>query len=181
MNLKKNERLAPPLMFAFRAAHEKRDAKKALDLRDASGQRVIAARRVGARAPISEAGLRREVNSDLSDLLNTVNLNSAFDLEEAPEVAKSVLNYGFPDLSNHTIDEHRLVEISKQIEQALMIFEPRLATDTLAVGRNPEIDSEALRIKFLIRADLRAEPLDVPVEFVAEVEVDSGKIKVERL
>ena len=181
MNLKKNERLAPPLMFAFRAAHEKRDAKKALDLRDSSGQRVIAARRVGARAPISEAGLRREVNSDLSDLLNTVNLNSAFDLEEAPEVAKSVLNYGFPDLSNRTIDEYRLVEISKQIEQALMTFEPRLATSTLAVGRNPEIDSEALRIKFLIRADLRAEPLDVPVEFVAEVEVDSGKIKVERL
>ena len=178
---KKNERLAPPLMFAFRAAHEKRDAKKALDLRDASGQRVIASRRSPSRAPISESGLRREVNADLVDLLNTVNLDSALDLEEAPEVARSVLNFGLPDLSTRTIDEHRLLEISKQIEQALMIFEPRLATDTLAVGRNPEIDPEALRIKFLIRADLRAEPLDVPVEFVAEVELDSGKIKVDRL
>ena len=28
MALKKNERLAPPLMFAFRTAHEKRDAKQ---------------------------------------------------------------------------------------------------------------------------------------------------------
>jgi type VI secretion system protein ImpF len=178
---KKNERLAPPLMFAFRAAHEKRDAKKALDLRDASGQRIIASRRSPSRAPISESGLRREVNSDLVDLLNTVNLDSALNLDEAPEVARSVLNFGFPDLSTRTIDEHRLIEISKQIEQALKKFEPRLAADTLSVSRNPAIDVEALRLKFFIKADLRAEPLDVPVEFVAEVELDSGKIKVDRL
>jgi type VI secretion system protein ImpF len=178
---KKNERLAPPLMFAFRAAHEKRDAKKTLDLRDASGQRVIASRRSPSRAPISESGLRREVNADLVDLLNTVNLDSAFDLEEAPEVKRSVLNFGLPDLSTRTIDEHRLIEISRDIEQALKAFEPRLAANTLSVGRNPSIDSEALRLKFFIKADLRAEPLDVPVEFVAEVELDSGKIKVDRL
>jgi type VI secretion system protein ImpF len=181
MALKKNERLAPPLMFAIRTAHEKRDARKALDLRDASGQRVIAARRAPSRAPISEPGLRREVNSDLVDLLNTTNLDSAIGLDDAPEVARSVLNFGFPDLSTRTIDEHRLIEISKQIERALMIFEPRLAHDTLAVGRSPFIDAEALRIKFFIKADLRAEPIDVPVEFIAEVELDSGKIKVDRL
>jgi type VI secretion system protein ImpF len=178
---KKNERLAPPLMFAFRAAHEKRDAKKALDLRDASGQRVIASRRSPSRAPISESGLRREVNSDLVDLLNTVNLDSALDLEEAPEVMRSVLNFGLPDLSTRTIDEHRLMEISRDIERAFATFEPRLASNTLSVSRNAAIDTEALRLKFFIKADLRAEPLDVPVEFVAEVELDSGKIKVERL
>jgi type VI secretion system protein ImpF len=181
MASKRDERLAPPLMFAFRAAHEKRDAKKAVDLRDASGQRVLASRRAANRAPISESGLRREVNSDIVDLLNTVNLNSALDLSEAPEVEKSVLNFGFPDLSNRTIDEHRLTEISKEIEQALRTFEPRLEGSSLAVGRDALIDVEALRLKFLIKADLRAEPLDVPVEFVAEVELDSGKIKVERL
>jgi type VI secretion system protein ImpF len=181
MALKKDERLAPPLMFAFRAAHEKRDAKKTMDLRDASGQRVLASRRAATRAPISETGLRREVNADIVDLLNTVNLNSALDLSEAPEVARSVLNFGFPDLSTRTIDEHRVLEISREIEQALMTFEPRLAGNTLSVGRNPLIDAEALRIKFFIKADLRAEPLDVPVEFVAEVELDSGKIRVDRL
>ncbi len=178
---KNNERLAPPLMFAFRAAHEKRDAKKALDLRDPSGQRIIASRRSPSRAPISESGLRREVNSDLVDLLNTVNLDSAQSLEDAPEVRRSVLNFGLADLSNRTIDEQRLSEISKQLEQALRVFEPRLAAETLSVGRSPVIDAEALRLKFFIKADLRSEPLDVPVEFVAEVELDSGKIKVDRL
>src|ERR1700761_4752159 len=95
----KTERRAPPLMFAFRTAHEKKDAKKALDLRDAAGERVIAARRAPSRAPISESGLRREVGADLADLLNTTNLDAALDLAEAPQVAASVLNYGFPDVS----------------------------------------------------------------------------------
>ena len=181
MALKSKERLAPPLMFAFRTAHEKRDAKKTLDLRDAAGERVIAPRRASSRAPISESGLRREVGADLVDLLNTINLDAAIGLENAPEVARSVLNYGFPDLSMCTIDEQRLVELSREIERALSIFEPRLATSTLKVGRDPFIDIGALRIKFFIKADLRAEPMDVPVEFVAEVELDSGKIKVDRL
>jgi type VI secretion system protein ImpF len=181
MGLKKDERLAPPLMFAFRAAHEKRDAKKALDLRDASGQRVIATRRAQSRAPISEPGLRREVSADLVDLLNTTNLDAAFSLEDAPEVARSVLNFGFPDLSAWTIDENRLLELSREIERSLMIHEPRLAAATLKVNRDPFVDIEALRLKFFIKADLRTEPIDVPVEFVAEVELDTGRIAVDRL
>jgi type VI secretion system protein ImpF len=181
MALKKHERLAPPLMFAFRSAHEERDAKKSLDLRNAGGERVIAARRAPSRALISEAGLRREVNADLVDLLNTTNLDAAISLDEAPQVARSVLNFGFPDLSTRTIDEHRLTEISIEIQQALTTFEPRLAAGTLKVGREPYVDVEALRLKFFIRADLRAEPMDVPVEFIAEVELDTGKIKVDRL
>ena len=181
MALKKHERLAPPLMFAFRTAHEKRDANKALDLRDAHGERIIASRRAPSKAPISESGLRREVSADLADLLNTTNLDAAIDLEEAPEVARSVLNFGFPDLSAWTIDEHRLMELSREIERALQTYEPRLAGASLKVGRDPMVDTEALRLKFFVKADLRAEPIDVAVEFVAEVELDSGKIVVDRL
>jgi type VI secretion system protein ImpF len=32
-----------------------------------------------------------------------------------------------------------------------------------------------------VKADLRARPVNVPVEFIAEVELDSGKIKIDRL
>ena len=41
----KKDRLSPPLMLAFRNAYAARDARKKLDLRDASGERVIASRR----------------------------------------------------------------------------------------------------------------------------------------
>src|ERR1700735_3497640 len=104
----RNDRLAPPLMYAFRAANEKRDAKKRIDLRDEAGERVIAPRRVTTRIPISESGLRREVMTDLLGLLNTTNLDAAEDLADMPAVRSSILNFGFPDLSHRTIDENSL-------------------------------------------------------------------------
>ena len=123
MAINKNDRLAPPLMYAFRAAHEKKDAKARVDLRDESGERVIAARRLTTRSPISETGLRREVMVGLLNLFNTTNLAAADDLSKAPEVRGSILNYGFPDLSWRTLDENGLSEVSREIEIALADFE----------------------------------------------------------
>ena len=37
------------------------------------------------------------------------------------------------------------------------------------------------RVRFLVSADLRLHPVNVPMEFVAEIELDSGKIKIDRL
>ena len=74
-----------------------------------------------------------------------------------------------------------LPTVQGEIERALTIFEPRLDATTLKVGRDPFVDAEALRVKFFIAADLRAEPMEVPVEFTAEMELDTGKIKVDRL
>jgi type VI secretion system protein ImpF len=167
-------------MYAFRAAHEKRDAKQKLDLRDESGERVIAARRVTTRGPISESGLRREVMTDLVNLLNSTNLDSAEDLSPAPAVRRSILNYGFPDLSARTLDENGVRDIAREIEIALSDFEPRLARQSIHASRDATISGDELKVRFVVKADLRARPVNVPVEFVAEVELDSGKIKIDR-
>ncbi len=176
----RNDRLAPPLMYAFRAAHEKRDAKQRLDLRDEAGERVIAARRVTTRSPISESGLRREVMTDLLGLLNTTNLDAATDLSTLPAVRSSILNYGFPDLSWRTIDENSLSDVAREIEIALTDFEPRLASSSIRASRDASVAVDELKLRFLVKADLRAQPVNVPVEFVAEVELD-GKIRIDRL
>ena len=181
MTSPRNDRLAPPLMYAFRAAHEKRDAKQKLDLRDEGGDRVIAARRVTTRGPISESGLRREVMSDLINLLNSTNLDAAEDLSATPAVMKSILNYGFPDLASRTLDENGVRDVARQIEIALGDFEPRLARQTIHASRDMTIDDAELRVRFIVKADLRARPVNVPVEFIAEVELDSGKIKLDRM
>jgi type VI secretion system protein ImpF len=176
----KNDRLAPPLMHAFRAAHAARDAKLEVDLRD-QGERVIAPRRVMARTPISERELRKLVDSDLAALLNTTNLDSAQDLSGAPEVRKSVLNFGFPDLARRSIDEERVFDIAREIETALRDFEPRLVRGSIKARRDNSVSPEELRVRFLVDAELRIEPVNLPVEFIAEVEVESGRIKVDRL
>ena len=41
--------------------------------------------------------------------------------------------------------------------------------------------ADTLRVRFLVSAELRVYPMNVPAEFVAEVEVDSGKVKIDRL
>jgi type VI secretion system protein ImpF len=176
----KNDRLAPPLMHAFRAAHRERDAAAPVDIRD-RGDRVLASRRAAARAPISENELRKLVNSDLVALFNTTNLNSAEDLSSAPEVRRSILNFGFPDLTWRTIDENDVNSIAREIETALHDFEPRLAPGSVKARRDNSVTADTLRVRFLVSAELRCHPVNVQTEFVAEVEVDSGKVRIDRL
>jgi type VI secretion system protein ImpF len=167
-------------MHAFRVAHLERDAKLSAGAYD-NGERIIASRRATARAPISESDLRRLVNSDLVSLLNTTNLASAEDLSEAPEVRRSILNYGFPDLAWRSIDEQSVSEIARELEVALREFEPQLASGSVKARRDETVKSDELRLRFLVKAELRAHPVNTQMEFVAEVELDSGKIKIDRI
>lgn len=178
---RKNDRLAPPLMHAFRAAHEARDSKKRLDVRDESGERVIAGRRMSARTAITEPVLRAEVQRDLANLLNTVNLASIEDLSRLPEVRRSILNYGIPDLVHRSIDESGIGSVTSEIERALIDYEPRLVAQTIHATRDPRVRASDGQIRFHVRADLMCDPVNVPVEFVADVEVETGKVKVDRL
>ena len=112
-------------MHAFRAAHRDRDATVKVDIRD-QGDRVIASRRLMARAPIPETELRKTVNTELVALFNTTNLEAIEDLSTAPEVRKSIINFGFPSLTRRTIDENEVSGVAREIETALRDFEPRL-------------------------------------------------------
>jgi type VI secretion system protein ImpF len=168
-------------MHAFRAAHEARDAKKPLDLRDESGERVIAGRRMAARTAITEPVLRREVARDITNLLNTVNLDSAEGLAQYPEVKRSILNYGLPDLVHRSIDEGGVVNVAGEIERALLDYEPRLVAGTIHAERDMRARASDLQIRFRVRADLQCDPLNVPVEFVADLELETGKVNIDRL
>jgi type VI secretion system protein ImpF len=173
-------RLSPPLMHVFRAAHEAKDAKKRLDIRNEAGDRIIASRRLRARHVITEAALRGEVSRDLEALLNTVALESTIDMTETPYARKSILNFGIPDIADRTIDETRVDNIPEEIKTAIIQYEPRLAAASLHVERDMSIDPAELKVRFVVRADLTCDPVHVAVEFVADV-IDTGKIMVNRL
>jgi type VI secretion system protein ImpF len=177
----RKDRLSPPLMYAFRAANAARDATKKIDLRDEAGGRVIAGRRSVARTPISESVLRREVARDLDSLMNTIALESAEDLTGFDQVRKSILNYGLPDIAHRSIDEHTVGDIQDEIKTALMNYEPRLARDSIRASRDMAVGVEELKVRFVVQAELHCEPVNVPVEFVADIEFDGGGIQIHRL
>lgn len=178
---KKTDRFAPPLMQAFRAAFRAHDSKKPADQRDASGERVIAGRRNAARRATDEGALREVLSEDLASLLNTVSLGSSEDISEFPFVAKSILNFGLADLTRISIEETAVENIAAELRAALCGYEPRLASSSIEVERDRTIDPATLKVRFNIRADMLASPIDVPVNFVADLELDSAKMRISRL
>jgi type VI secretion system protein ImpF len=113
--------------------------------------------------------------------MNTIALESSINLESSEYVRRSILNFGFPDLTHRTIDENSLDEIRDEIKTVLVRFEPRLLPETVRVGRDAMVKQAELKIRFVVNAELFCDPVNVPVEFLAEVELDTAKIQVSRL
>ncbi len=137
----RKDRLTPPLMHAFREAFRHKDAKKELDLRDDTGERIIASRRVSARSWVNEAAMRRDLAEDLTRLLNTVNLASTQDLTDHTYAERSIINYGLLDISAYSIDENAVGDITHKLRQSLVDYEPRLIASTIEVARDTSLDS----------------------------------------
>ena len=172
-------------MWAFRSAHEQRDARKSQAERQTeAGERVISGRRGSATAAITEPILCREVWRDLEQLLNTIALESTqADVGAMPHARRSILNFGLPDLTHRSIDELSSGDgvVEREIEAALKAFEPRLIAGSVRVRRDTSVKAVGLKIRFVVSADLSCRPVDIPLEFTADVEIDSGKFTINRL
>jgi type VI secretion system protein ImpF len=184
----RHKRLSPPLMFAFRSHAERRSSasptsekKVAPEKNGASPSRALADRRFASKMAVSESLLRAEVLKDMTMLVNTTALESSIDLRDLPHLRTSILNYGVPDIASRTLGDEGVEDISGEFETAFRTFEPRLVSGTVVVTRDTSIDDTELRVRFVVRGDLACHPVNVPVEFVADVEIDSRKIVIERL
>jgi type VI secretion system protein ImpF len=158
------------LMHVFRSAAERGDSRDgAKSYRD------------GDREITSRSKERREVTNDLAGLMNTVNLEASVDLADYPYIRKSILNYGFGDLSSLSDKGMAEAELARFIKETLMRHEPRLIPSTIEINVNKDLESVSQRLTFDIAADMVASPVDVPLDFVAEVDMGAGKIQMTKL
>jgi type VI secretion system protein ImpF len=174
----KADRLQIPLMYAFRDAALQRDSTKKEDIR-IDGERVVSDRASLRRRGVDEGRMRQDLNIDLGALVDTINLASATDLEGLDYVKRSILNFGLDDLTHITIESRDINEVGKQLKAAILNHEPRLTPDSLIVERSDD-DEVNQRVRFRVKAEMSNKPLDIPIEFVAEVDVGSGKIILPR-
>jgi type VI secretion system protein ImpF len=175
----KTAQFQAPLMSAFREAFETHDAKQT-SVKVVDGERVIEGRSSRQRRG-DEAALKRDLSVDLVSLLNTINLGSVVDLHELDYVGKSVLNYGLPDIAHLTSEDIGVDDIRDQLIDALRTYEPRIISDSLRVQKDVHYNDVEHRVRFAVSCEMHCAPVDVAVDFVAELEVSSGKVSLTRL
>lgn len=168
------------LMHVFRAAHANRDAAKEENVL-VDGDRELTQRSKERRAGTDEDTLRQHLSRDMASLMNTVNLDATVPLDDHPYLRKSVANFGFGDLSQMAGTVDGPEKIADLIRKTLLAFEPRLIADTLEVTASTENDIAGARMTFDISAEMAASPVDIPLNFVAEVDNGAGKIQMTKL
>lgn len=184
-----HDRYQAPLMLAFAESHYRRQVPQS-DSRGSGQQSAIR-----ATSPVSAPGRvagRREIiagfRRSLETLVNTIDLASTTDLESFPMVARSILNYGLPDVTGLTAGSLAVASLVDDLRQALLRHEPRLIAESLLVERASRTgyiadetgyDSERQRMRFEISAELAFSPQPIPVAFHADLDVAAGKVAID--
>jgi type VI secretion system protein ImpF len=128
---------------------------------------------------ISATRLRDCVARDISWLLNCVHLETDVDLEPYPEVSRSVLNFGIPDLTGMALTGVDGSVLQRQIKDAILAFEPRLTGSTLRVVVQSDtacMDRQSL--VFNIESEMWAQPIPLNLYLKTEVDLETGKFNV---
>ncbi len=164
-------------MQLFRAAHEAGDARKG-DAEYQDGDRTVTRRSRERRHGTGEAALRTQIKADLASLLSTIRLEAVQPLDDAPYVQKSIINYGFRDLSSVSMTDLTTSRIADSIRQSLIDHEPRLVPETLDIQLNDKYGDKQQRLTFSINAEIVANPVDIALDFLAEVDIGAGKVQM---
>lgn len=125
----------------------------------------------------NETAMRATVRRELNWLLNTTNLDSAQKLEAFPHVRTSVLNYGLPSFTGKAVSAEGVSRNADQIRRAIIAFEPRFDPATLEVEPTLSTQRENA-VTYLIRGDITSAVKAMPVQFVADVEIETGAATV---
>jgi type VI secretion system protein ImpF len=146
-----------------RLTDDEPDSKK-----ESRDQRVVSLRRY-----------RNALIRDLGMLLNSRNHPAHDDIYEFPEVSRSVLNYGIPDLCGIPVRNIRSAEVEAEIRQCIARFEPRISQGSLSVRMASPTDSEYVRaISFEIEGEMWAQPLPDHLFVKTEVDLETGHHKL---
>jgi type VI secretion system protein ImpF len=127
---------------------------------------------------LTKQALRQAVLRDLVWLFNASGHAPKLDAKKYPNVAKSVLNYGLPDLSGQFASSIETSDLEQMIRAAIIQFEPRILPHTLeiqAVMEQSVMDSHN-SLALIVRGMLWAQP--VPIEFLmrSKIDLEEGRI-----
>jgi type VI secretion system protein ImpF len=110
-------------------------------------------------------------------------------LADFPEVARSVIAYGLPDVTGVATASLNLPEYLKLVRQTILAFEPRIDSRTLQVdqlndkekeGEQKEDPSHFWLSRFWIQADVLMQPKPDRLDIKTTLDLGSGEMALER-
>jgi type VI secretion system protein ImpF len=131
---------------------------------------------------LTPSRLRDCVRRDLAWLFNTTHLEAMQSLSDYPAVARSVVNFGMPDMAGRTITGVNTTVLEQAIRRAVLDFEPRLVAKTLRVRLT--VDDKQMShnaMSFDIEAELWAQPLPLRLFLRTAIDLEGGTIDVRDL
>lgn len=173
---RKGERAKVSILQVFRNSFEAGDASQDPNISAENGSRSLQ-----FRDGINEETLRKHLQVDLNALLNTIELGSATDLSDFPHVDASIVNYGFRDLSSVAVAEINTPRIKQSIRMSLINHEPRLIPESIEIDVVEPEGNERQRLAISVSAELMGDPVDIPLDFDAEVDISAGTLKMSKL
>ena len=132
-----------------------------------------------AQQSMSQKEFKDAVIRDLGWLLNSVSLDVCVDLEAYPEVARSVLNFGLPDISGHTTSTIDARSVENSVKRAIRQFEPRIIRNSLRVKvhSNPS-DMSHNSLVFEIQGAVFGQPSPFQIVLRSELNLECGEFSV---
>jgi len=140
---------------------------------------------------IDRPQLRAAVLRDLAWLLDTTRAEPApgstrrqaqAPWDAAPEVRRSVLNYGLPALAGTGLATLQAHEVERTVADAIRIFEPRIDPESLEVRVVLDHgDTRHNTLAIVIRARIWGQPLPQDLLVRADMEMESGHTRLHEL
>jgi type VI secretion system protein ImpF len=147
---------------------------------DAASENWLPGVRLYSLDRMSESAFLDTLRRDLSWLLNTINLAETVDLTDAPEVAKSVVNFGIPDFAVRTYASVNVIDASASIASAIKTFEPRVDERSLSVRGEKSKRGETPALIFTIGCDVGPIGNAMRAGFRTEIDVETGDARLEQ-
>ena len=132
------------------------------------------------RRVLSLPRLREAVLRDLAWLLNTTHYEVVEELTNYPHVARSVLNYGVPELTGTSISGLDSLAIARRVRECILAFEPRLRRQSVEVRvTNASDDVHHNRaLEFEIVGELLSKPITLQLFLKTEIDLDNGTVEI---
>jgi len=134
------------------------------------------------RRVMSMRQLRVAVLRDLAFLLNSPSKPQFENLSDYPLVAKSVINYGIPDLTGLTTSGITPAQMERMVLKAIHDFEPRIVKETARVkavaAKEAWGEASDQRFEFQITGDFCPLPMPEALFLRTEVDLETGQCTV---